>query len=47
MYSGFGGTGAIEHNSGWNINIIAPVPEPATGIMGLALCGASVLRRRR
>ena len=46
MYSGFGGTGTIEHNSGWNVNVIAPVPEPSTAMLG-GVAALALLRRRR
>jgi hypothetical protein len=48
MYSGFGGTGTIEHNSGWNVTIApAPIPEPATALLSLGLATSFLFRRRR
>jgi len=47
MYQGFGGTGTIEHNTGWNITIAA-VPEPSSiAMVSLAVVGAFVTVRRR
>ncbi|MGL4419750.1 MAG: PEP-CTERM sorting domain-containing protein, partial [Gemmataceae bacterium] len=46
MYHGFGGTGTLEHNSGWNVTI-APVPEPTLLGLVVGLIGTGIVARRR
>jgi hypothetical protein len=49
LYSGFGGTGSIEHNAGWEFTISAnAVPEPGTiALCGIALAGVGIAFRKR
>jgi hypothetical protein len=47
MYSGFGGTGTIEHNTSWDVAISA-VPEPTSiSLISLGLVGAAVRLRKK
>jgi hypothetical protein len=46
MYQGFGGTGTVTHNSGWDVSIAA-IPEPSSLALSAAFIGLVGLRSRR
>jgi hypothetical protein len=46
MYQGFGGTGSLEHNSGWDI-ALSEVPEPSTALCLFGGFAGMCLRRSR